>query len=75
MNTRARNILIGMGSLLSIIPASRSEQEPIQIGRYSLHHGSEEEAWASDRAALQGDVDRVGRDFWKALDSNSHASE
>ena len=58
MNRMLRNLLSGIGSVLVLCPAQG----------YSHYRGHGSELARTDFEALQGDVQAIGRDFYKAAE-------
>lgn len=62
-------LLYGAGSLLDLLAMSH-RRRPRSVGRMpSAREAGLADGWSRDAAALRGDWERIGRDFWRAVEA------
>lgn len=62
-----RQLLLGIGSNLELLPSARSQGVPEKLRRFLVLHQSVQEALQADNRALRQDYEKVGGDMWQVL--------
>lgn len=67
-----KRFLIGMGSVLQILPATGNTELPPALRRYAQFPKTVQEAFARDQQAMVGDLRKLGGDMRSAISQIEH---